>query len=543
MQDIRHNRSWKAYQNPILLWLAIIFSALLWLTISYQFSNRDHFNYLSNQIKAEAAHHAEDNEAVLETLSELIGPSELFLQDQFHTIADALARSHPQIEAILLLPTVPGKELENLVRHFKNHNPETAVQRHNTPTGNLSSPIMAYYGKEVFLPLGIDGRQIDALAPTLELVSIVNHPMSTTPHQIDDQLYYYLIGNSRKPASTIDTQFPIYTDIHIALMINPEKMVSTVPDASIALSLFDPTAGSRVALFSSGPTTDSKRSTLTRMPLQFQTRLDSMSQPFLVDISTEKPLIHFSWNQLLLLTAFSMLYFYLVHRQIMRETDARVRQENSEKRLLLNTKNRIQMLNAISHDIRTPLTRLQLRVATYLADSARERSMSDLKEIELLVETSLNYLREEEKQEAPIITNINDLMATIQQEMAEQKLLFNLQGRARWSYLCQRLQLKRAIQNLLNNAFHYAEQVEVQIHDQYRNLTIEILDNGPGIANELLEKVTRPYFRVEDSRNSETGGVGLGLSIVREVSEAHDGTLILRNRPKGGLSASIILPR
>ena len=178
-----------------------------------------------------------------------------------------------------------------------------------------------------------------------------------------------------------------------------------------------------------------------------------------------------------------------------------------------------------------------------LKGDAKQKSISDLKEIEDLVESSLNYLRGEEQNEEPQITDFNEMAYTIQSDLAEQQHLFAIHGKARWPYLCQPLQMKRAIQNLINNAFRFADHVELQLLDHDRNLTIEILDNGPGIDTELLDKVTHPYYRADDSRNNQTGGIGLGLAIVREITEAHDGVFTLKNRPEGGLHATISLPR
>jgi signal transduction histidine kinase len=103
--------------------------------------------------------------------------------------------------------------------------------------------------------------------------------------------------------------------------------------------------------------------------------------------------------------------------------------------------------------------------------------------------------------------------------------------------------LRRAITNLVDNAVAYGQVVTVRLHDSPEALQVVIEDDGPGIPEADLERVTEPFVRLDESRNLDTGGVGLGLAIVRDAAAYHGGQLILENRREGGLRANLVLPR
>jgi len=109
-------------------------------------------------------------------------------------------------------------------------------------------------------------------------------------------------------------------------------------------------------------------------------------------------------------------------------------------------------------------------------------------------------------------------------------------------YSCSPALLRRAIQNLVDNALHYAGDAEMTLEREGEWLKIAILDNGPGIAEEWLEQVFKPFVRLDPARNMEAGNVGLGLSIARTLIHQHGGELTLSNRPQGGLCATIGSP-
>jgi signal transduction histidine kinase len=109
-------------------------------------------------------------------------------------------------------------------------------------------------------------------------------------------------------------------------------------------------------------------------------------------------------------------------------------------------------------------------------------------------------------------------------------------------YACQPAAMKRAVRNLLENAVKYGKSGTVTIRRTSQAIEIDIDDEGPGIPQEELTRVTEPFYRLDESRSRDTGGVGLGLAIAQSIVQAHGGTLTLRNRPEGGLRATIALP-
>ena len=130
----------------------------------------------------------------------------------------------------------------------------------------------------------------------------------------------------------------------------------------------------------------------------------------------------------------------------------------------------------------------------------------------------------------------------LQAEFAETGGEVLLRGSAGAPVLARPKALKRCLANLLHNAIKYGTRAEVTASDE-TVVTIRVRDAGPGIAEEFLEQVFEPFFRVESSRNRDTGGTGLGLCIARDVAQSHGGSVTLRNHPDGGLEAILVLPR
>lgn len=204
---------------------------------------------------------------------------------------------------------------------------------------------------------------------------------------------------------------------------------------------------------------------------------------------------------------------------------------------------RMRVLAAMSHDLKTPLTRMRLRVET-LADAqdVKERFGRDLDEMEHMVRGALAMLKGLSDDEAAVPVDIDALLATVQAEFAEVGASVTVDGRTRGPFRGRPQALKRCITNLVSNAVHFGARATVLVEDGAA-LTLRVLDEGPGLAGEQLERVFEPFYRVESSRNRDTGGSGLGLSIARDIAQAHGGTLRLRNRPQRGLEAVLCLPR
>jgi signal transduction histidine kinase len=139
--------------------------------------------------------------------------------------------------------------------------------------------------------------------------------------------------------------------------------------------------------------------------------------------------------------------------------------------------------------------------------------------------------------------NINQLMRTFKDEYKLMGAEIEIRGIAKRPYFGKPLALKRCVSNLINNAVFYGKTLRLDVVDSRSEIKIYIVDQGPGIPEEQLDRVFEPYVRLEGSRNRNTGGAGLGLSIARNIAHAHGGRLTLRNRIGAGLEAAVILPR
>jgi signal transduction histidine kinase len=196
----------------------------------------------------------------------------------------------------------------------------------------------------------------------------------------------------------------------------------------------------------------------------------------------------------------------------------------------------------MSHDLKTPITRLRLR-SELLDDSAlRSRYAQDLQELESMVGTTLDFLRGIDEQEPAHPFDVMAMLESLQSDLEETGARVCVEGHTERPYTGQRRALRRAIGNLIDNAVQYAGEAQVVVRESPTDLTVLVLDRGPGIAAGELEKVFEPFYRVEASRNRATGGTGLGLAIARQIARAHGGDVSLSNRPEGGLEARLRLP-
>jgi|ATLU01.1.fsa_nt_gi signal transduction histidine kinase len=204
---------------------------------------------------------------------------------------------------------------------------------------------------------------------------------------------------------------------------------------------------------------------------------------------------------------------------------------------------RSRFLAAISHDLKTPITRLRLRCGLLDDNELQAKFERDLSDMEDLVQGTLQFMRDEPRNEQKQALDINDLLETMQIDGEETGAKISLRGRAESAFICHPVSLKRMIGNLVDNALKYGGQADISIEDSKRYLTIRIADNGTGIPESQIDHVFEPFTRLDESRSKETGGTGLGLSIARNIAVAHGGKLALENRKNGGLLATITLPR
>lgn len=205
---------------------------------------------------------------------------------------------------------------------------------------------------------------------------------------------------------------------------------------------------------------------------------------------------------------------------------------------------RTRMLRAISHDLRTPLTRLRLRAERSDQPSLRTAMMKDIMRIEEMIEETLAYLSMNVSAEEPIKADLPSLLQTVCADFADIGFSASYEGPDRFTYPCKPRALARAIANLVDNGTKFANKVVVQLVTEEADcMQIRVTDDGPGIAEELQKKVLEPFFKANVARTSaDHGGFGLGLSIVHDIVRGHNGTMHLLNGAAGGLMVCLELP-
>lgn len=203
---------------------------------------------------------------------------------------------------------------------------------------------------------------------------------------------------------------------------------------------------------------------------------------------------------------------------------------------------RTQMLAAISHDLRAPLTRMRLR-GEFIDDAEQQsRLFRDVDEMQAMVNSALEFFRDEARLEHATAFDLAELLHTVVDDFKDAGTEVSFEGAPRFVYMGRPIGIKRALVNLIDNASKYGSEPGVQLKAFMDRVEIRVHDRGPGIAPQFHEQVFAPFFRIEGSRNKNTGGVGLGLSAARATVLEHGGTLTLRNRRGGGLEVKVSLP-
>ena len=204
--------------------------------------------------------------------------------------------------------------------------------------------------------------------------------------------------------------------------------------------------------------------------------------------------------------------------------------------------NRTRLLAAISHDLRTPLTLLRLRAENVEDQPERDKMLATIAEMISMIEATLNFARDETLAEPRRPTDLSSLLQSITDDMNDAGLPVTMAPAQPLIYECRPKELKRAVTNLIDNAVKYGKTAHAAINATSKAVEITIDDDGPGIPESEIKRVLEPFYRVEESRNRETGGVGLGLAIALSAVQAQGGELMLNNRPSGGLRAVVRLP-
>jgi signal transduction histidine kinase len=203
---------------------------------------------------------------------------------------------------------------------------------------------------------------------------------------------------------------------------------------------------------------------------------------------------------------------------------------------------RTAMLAAISHDLRTPLTRMRLRAEFVEDEDQRVRLCRDVDEMQAMVASALAFFRDDFQAEETTTFDFPELLRTIAEDYSDQGFEITYIGTKRVAFRGRPLALKRAFANLVDNAVKYGRAPGLELRCSEQRFVVVVSDSGPGIPPEYAQKVFTPFYRLERSRNRATGGVGLGLTSAQAVIRGHGGEICLRNRSTGGLEVEVTLP-
>lgn len=211
------------------------------------------------------------------------------------------------------------------------------------------------------------------------------------------------------------------------------------------------------------------------------------------------------------------------------------------QRIRRQIRQRTDMLSGVSHDLRTPLTRMKLQLAM-LNESPEISELGDnVQEMEKMIDGYLTFARGEGGEKS-IETDLTDLVAELAEQWRRNGLAIDHHSEGRIVTWLKPESFRRCLDNLLANARRYADHVWVQVGRRGDRIEVVIDDDGPGIPQEERENAFRPFYRMDRSRNPDTGGTGLGLAIARDVVRVHGGDIVLEDSPHSGLRVRVGLP-
>ncbi len=212
-----------------------------------------------------------------------------------------------------------------------------------------------------------------------------------------------------------------------------------------------------------------------------------------------------------------------------------------QQRLRRYVEDRTAMVGAIAHDLRTPLTRLRFRIEA-LPEDQRAKIASDLDQMEEMIAATLAFVRDTSRPGERTPLELSSLLESLCDEMAETGAPAEMEPGEKVVLVGDPMALRRLFANLLENAVKFGGQARARVFRDETHAIVEIDDDGPGIPPQDAEKVFEPFYRREPSRNRKTGGIGLGLAVVRSIARGHGGDVLLENRATGGLTARVLLP-
>jgi len=212
-----------------------------------------------------------------------------------------------------------------------------------------------------------------------------------------------------------------------------------------------------------------------------------------------------------------------------------------QDRLRRYVDDRTSMVAAIAHDLRTPLTRLRFRVEA-APEEAQAKMTADIDQMEAMIAATLTFVRDAQSDPQRTRLELSSLLESVVDDMAETGADVTVENAEKVVIDADSLALRRLLTNLIENALKYGARARctLSVHDRLAEIDIE--DDGPGVPAPELNRVFDPFYRREPSRNRQTGGIGLGLSVARSIARAHGGDVALQNRPQGGLRAKVTLP-
>lgn len=212
-----------------------------------------------------------------------------------------------------------------------------------------------------------------------------------------------------------------------------------------------------------------------------------------------------------------------------------------QERLRRYVDDRTAMVGAIAHDLRTPLTRLKFRIEA-VPDDLKPKLSGDIDQMEAMIAATMGFVSDATRPRERTRLELASLVESIVDEMAETGAAASVDRTEKLVIEGDPIALRRLVSNLVENALKYGGVARARVYADNAEAVIEIDDDGPGIPEHEADRVFEPFFRGEPSRNRETGGIGLGLAVVRSVARAHGGDAEMINRPGGGLTARVRLP-
>lgn len=212
------------------------------------------------------------------------------------------------------------------------------------------------------------------------------------------------------------------------------------------------------------------------------------------------------------------------------------------ERLATLLRTRTQMLTAVSHDLKTPVTRLRLRTELLVEGELKDKINNDLDDMETLIGSTIDYFRAGTAGDSATRADVSELVRDIVSEAPQWQGRVSVSAADQVDAVISRPSLRRVLTNLIDNAVKYGGAAEISVSREGERAVVSIRDRGPGIPVAELDKVFEPFYRVEASRNRETGGSGLGLAIAREIAQACGASITLRNAAPG-LEAVLRIPR